>query len=183
MTTRNTEKGLLRKALPVDFHISGYNRNKDSENDVCEAISLGDMTAICPTIAVSSKILRVATPLEAISIEQMLLSIKMTFDASEPNPKFQLGLSTTSAALSASELSRQTKILRSGVDEHFLTTPGGTINVYNIPLHNLLDLSTAQRHYFLTVSFITTPVSGYDLTRFNIKGSVQVGSDFDYKIK
>ena len=181
MTTREGENKLLRKSIPVEFWISGYNRNENSEEDVCSATDQGDLTTLCPTIATNEVRMRISTPLMAKTIELMLLSIRITFGSGETSAKFRLALSTSDSSPTTTELQRQTIILNPQND-YFVGSPGSTLTQYNIPLHLLIDKSSPQRYYYLTIKFDSTPVSGYDLTLFNIKGSIQIGEEFDYKI-
>lgn len=168
MIQKQTTDDIKRISVPISFHISG---------EKYEGIGVGgDLLNV--GIA-TDNILRIAGPIDSLQRKSILLSLQIKFDSTESNKFFRLSVSSNPAGeTNLTEIKRQTKILRGGIDDKY--DAGITYTQFwGIPLHFLV---TEDKYFYLNFHFDTIPVvTDFDIKEFFIRGLTEPQGSYEYK--
>lgn len=91
------DKSLRQVAIPYNGQVMTYNRSESSDQDISQGTNTGDLTPFTYNSGQKDFMVRILRP-HFGQIVQAYLNISLTFDSTEPSPKFYVSAGSGYAA-------------------------------------------------------------------------------------
>lgn len=180
------DKHLRKVAIPYYGQVMSYNRSEVSDQDVSVANNQGDLWPIVDGAynSATDYMVRILRP-QFAQILQAYLNISLTFDSTEPSPKFYVsagsgyGTDGVTAVVPSNSYIKEAHFKITGQTPPFTATAGQPITAYKLNILPLIpqdgDTNYSPDSFVVGVHFLQVPVwTNFHLQKFFVTGSALV---------